>query len=126
MKLPHQSECENVEYRWFTGDVNSDLTSSTLSAVELLKMVRDYVKQETLDPLRGVGRWLAWGIAGAIALLFGAVIGLLGVLRLLQTEVFWDTDAFTFVPYFTVALVAVVLIWLSITRIQRPSLHREK
>ncbi|TRZ74207.1 MAG: hypothetical protein D4R95_01690 [Actinobacteria bacterium] len=89
-------------------------------------MVRDYVKQETLDPLRGVGRWLAWGIAGAIALLFGAVIGLLGVLRLLQAEVFSDTQYFTFVPYFIVAVVAVALIWLSITRIQRPSLHSEK
>lgn len=99
---------------------------STLSAVELFEMVRDYVKQETLDPLRGVGRWLAWGIAGAIALLFGAVIGLFGVLRLLQAEVFSDTEVFTFVPYFIVAVVAAALIGLSITRIQRPSLHREK
>ena len=89
-------------------------------------MVRAYVKQETLDPLRGVGRWLAWGAAGAIALLFGAVVGLVGVLRLLQAEVFSDTEVFTFVPYFIVAVVVVVLIWLSITRIQRPSLHREK
>ncbi len=99
---------------------------STLSAVELFEMVRDYVKQETLDPLRGVGRWLAWGTAGAIALLFGAVVGLLGVLRLLQAEVFADSQIFTFVPYFIVAVVAVILVWLSLTRIQRPSLHPEK
>ena len=98
---------------------------STLSAVELFEMVRDYVKQETLDPLRGVGRWLAWGTAGAIALLFGAVVGLLGVLRLLQAEVFADSQILTFVPYFIVAVVAVILVWLSLTRIQRPSLHPE-
>ena len=74
--------------RWFTGYVNNKRLSSlsardsSLSFVELYKMIRDYIKQETLDPLRGVGRWLAWGIVGAIALLFGAVVGLIGLLRL--------------------------------------------
>lgn len=98
---------------------------STLSAVELFEMVRDYVKQETLDPLRGVGRWLAWGIVGAIALLFGAVVGLLGLLRLLQAEVFSQQDRLTWAPYFIVVAVALVMIWVSLTRIARPSLHRE-
>ena len=98
---------------------------STLSAVELFEMVRDYVKQETLDPLRGVGRWLAWGIVGAIALLFGAVVGLLGLLRLLQGEVFSQQDRLTWAPYFIVVAVALVMIWVSLTRIARPSLHRE-
>ena len=97
---------------------------SSLSVVELCEMVRDYVKQETLDPLRGVGRWLAWGIVGAIALLFGAVVGLIGLLRLLQTEVFIQPNGFTWVPYMIVVGVALVMIWLSLTRIQRPSLHK--
>ena len=88
-------------------------------------MVRDYVKQETLDPLRGVGRWLAWGILGAIALLFGAVVGLVGLLRFLQAEVITQPDRLSWVPYFVVAVVAIGLIWLSLTRIARPSLHRE-
>ena len=98
---------------------------SSLSVVELYEMVRDYVKQETLDPLRGVGRWLAWGIVGAIALLFGAVVGLIGLLRLLQSEVFGQPNGFTWVPYMIVVGVALVMIWLSLTRIQRPSLHKE-
>ena len=98
---------------------------SSLSVVELYEMVRDYVKQETLDPLRGVGRWLAWGIVGAIALLFGAVVGLIGLLRLLQAEVFNQPNGFTWVPYMIIVGVAVVMIWLSRTRIQRPSLHKE-
>ena len=93
---------------------------SSLSVVELYEMVRDYVKQETLDPLRGVGRWLAWGIVGAIALLFGAVVGLIGLLRLLQAEVFNQPNGFTWVPYMIIVGVAVVMIWLSLTRIQRP------
>jgi len=88
-------------------------------------MVRDYVKQETLDPLRGVGRWLAWGLVGAIALLFGAVLGLVGLLRLLQAEVFYEPNGFTWVPYMIVVVSALIMIWLSLTRIQRPSLHKE-
>ena len=35
------------------------------SIPELIEFVRAYVKQETLDPLRGVGRWIAFGAAGA-------------------------------------------------------------
>jgi hypothetical protein len=117
--------------RWFTGYVKTDGLGagsplrSTLSAVELFEMVRDYVKQETLDPLRGVGRWLAWGIVGAIALLFGAVVGLVGLLRFLQAELFTQQDRLTWAPYFIVMVVALGLIWLSLTRIARPSLHRE-
>ena len=88
-------------------------------------MVRDYVKQETLDPLKGVGRWLAWGIVGAVALLFGAVTGLIGLLRLLQAEVFYQPNGFTWAPYMIVVVVAVVMVWLSLTRIARPSLHKE-
>ena len=88
-------------------------------------MVRDYVKQETLDPLRGVGRWLAWGIVGAVALLFGAVTGLIGLLRLLQAEVFYQPNGFTWAPYIIIVGVAVVMVWLSLTRIARPSLHKE-
>lgn len=88
-------------------------------------MVRDYVKQETLDPLRGVGRWLAWGIIGAVALLFGAVVGLIGLLRLLQAEVFYQPNGFTWAPYMIILAVAVVMVWISLTRIARPSLHNE-
>ena len=98
---------------------------SSLSFVELCKMVRGYIKQETLDPLRGVGRWLAWGIVGAIALLFGAVVGLVGLLRLLQAEIFDQPNGFTWAPYMIIVGVALVMIWLSLTRIARPSLHKE-
>ena len=88
-------------------------------------MIRDYVKQETLDPLRGVGRWLAWGIIGAVAIIFGAVVGLIGLLRLLQAEIFSQPNGFTWIPYLIVVVAGVAMIWLSLTRIQRPSLQRE-
>ena len=33
---------------------------------EIWGLVRDYAKQETVDPLRSIGRFLAYGLPGAI------------------------------------------------------------
>jgi hypothetical protein len=49
----------------------------------------------------------------------------IGLLRLLQAEVFDQPNGYTWVPYMIIVGVAVVMIWLSLTRIQRPSLHKE-
>jgi uncharacterized membrane protein YuzA (DUF378 family) len=53
------------------------------------------------------------------------VVGLVGLLRLLQAEIFNQQNGFTWAPYMIIAVVALVMIWLSLTRIQRPSLHKE-
>ncbi|MGD0742609.1 MAG: hypothetical protein ABSA31_04895 [Acidimicrobiales bacterium] len=53
---------------------------------ETLAVVRRYVIQETVAPLRQLGRRLVFGIAGALLIAVGAVIALVGMLRALQTE----------------------------------------
>lgn len=69
-------------------------------AREMGTMLVGYVKQETLDPLRGLGRFLALGLAGMVVTGIGLVLLVLGGLRLLQTE---TGDAFrghlSFLPY---------------------------
>ena len=69
-------------------------------AQELLQLVIGYAKQETLDPVKNLGRFVGFGLAGALLGSLGTVLLLLGGLRLLQTE---TGDAFdgrlTFVPY---------------------------
>jgi hypothetical protein len=54
--------------------------------LELRDMVITYVKQETLVPLRQLGRYIAFGIAGSLLLGLGAVLLGVGALRALQTE----------------------------------------
>ena len=51
---------------------------------ELRYLIVAYVKQETIEPIKGLGRYIAFGIAGA--LLIGTGIGFLemGFLRTLQ------------------------------------------
>ena len=92
----------------------------------LVYLVRDYAKQETLGPLKGAGRWLGYGVAGALLLGLGLALVLLGLLRLLQAE--WDRAAsgsLSWLPYLIVLVVCVVLIVLTLSRINKPSLNKE-
>ena len=54
------------------------------SGEDAFKLTVDYLKQETLEPLKGLGRFLPWGMAGSIAIAIGLLLLLVGVLRLLQ------------------------------------------
>jgi hypothetical protein len=77
---------------------------------ETVQLIIDYVKQETLDPLKGLGRFIAFGVAGSVALAIGLVILSVAFLRLLQTE---TGTAFagnlSWVPYL-ICTVAVLLV----------------
>jgi hypothetical protein len=54
--------------------------------LELRDLVITYLKQETLVPLRQLGRYIGFGIAGSLLLGLGAVLLGVGGLRALQTE----------------------------------------
>ena len=54
---------------------------------DLTKLVIAYVKQETVEPIKGLKRFVVWGLAGSLAMSVGCIILCLGVLRLLQDEV---------------------------------------
>jgi Putative Actinobacterial Holin-X, holin superfamily III len=53
---------------------------------DTLRLITDYVKQETLGPLKGLGRFVVFGVAGSLCLAVGLVILAVGLLRLLQGE----------------------------------------
>jgi uncharacterized BrkB/YihY/UPF0761 family membrane protein len=53
---------------------------------ELYRLLRRYVIQETVTPIRTIGRTLLFGCVAATLLGIGTVLLLLGVLRVLQTE----------------------------------------
>jgi len=67
---------------------------------ELRVLVVEYAKQETLEPLKGLGRYVAWGIAGALLLGTGVVFLAIGALRALQDETYPHlTGNWSWVPY---------------------------
>jgi hypothetical protein len=91
---------------------------------DVVDTLKAYVRQEVVGPLSGVGRWIAYGAAGAVMLGLGLVIVLVGLLRLLQTE--WDrsaTGALTWLSYLIVFIVAVLLLALTVSRIRKSTLN---
>lgn len=53
---------------------------------DLVDLVVGYAKQETLGPLKGVGRFVGFGLVGSSLLAVGVALMLLAGLRALQTE----------------------------------------
>jgi hypothetical protein len=93
---------------------------------EVVDMVTTYAKQETLGPLKGAGKWLAMGTAGAALLGLGLSLVVLGVLRLIQTE--WDRSAegsLSWLAYLIAFVVCAAFIVLALSRINRDSLNKE-
>ena len=89
-------------------------------ASELFELTKSYARQETVDPLKGVGRYLAFGVAGALALGIGVILLMLAGLRALQTETGSSfTGNWSWLPYLIVLVVATALIGLAISRIKQ-------
>ncbi len=93
-----------------TGDVVTDLWNLT----------RDYAKQETIDPLKAIGTFLAYGVPGALLLGLGGFFFSLGVLRLLQEETGAHlTGSWSWVPYLVTFAVDVLVIAILVVAIKR-------
>jgi hypothetical protein len=86
---------------------------------DAFQLTVDYLKQEVVEPLRGLGRFLYMGIAGSFFLAFGLLLILLGVLRLLQTETGTAlTGDWSWVPYAVVVVLGIGIIAVAAWRIQ--------
>lgn len=92
---------------------------------DVVDSVKQYAKQETVEPLRGALRWLAFGIAGALAIGLGLTLVVVGVLRLSQDLLAKQLDgAWSFVHYVIAAVFSVILVVLALSRVQKKSLSR--
>jgi hypothetical protein len=84
-------------------------------ATELKDLVVAYAKQETVDPLKTLKRYLAFGISGALMIGTGLCFGLLALLRGLQEiETFNDPlevdgGTWSWAPYAITAAVGTLL-----------------
>jgi hypothetical protein len=83
--------------------------------LELKDLLVTYVKQETVLPLKQLGRYLAFGIAGSLLLGTGVMLLALGCLRLLQTETGTTfTGDWSWVPYvivFAGLMIGAAIVW---------------
>jgi hypothetical protein len=99
-------------------------SSVTDTVRELRKLLVSYAKQETIDPLRNLGRYLAFGLGGMALIALGVFLLGMAVLRAMQSMTgdlfsgFWS-----WVPYLVVVLAFAGVIGLSISRISRELDH---
>jgi hypothetical protein len=79
-------------------------------AKELVDLVIAYAKQETLEPLKGLGKKAALGLGGALLLGVGGVFVSMGALRAMQTETEWfEEHNATYLPYIATVVLLLIL-----------------
>lgn len=95
-------------------DLKKGAASPKESANEVWTLVRDYAKQETVDPLKGLGSFLKYGLAGALLLGIAAIELAIALMRLLQAEAPGVFDGrLSFLPYLiTLVVTGLVLLWV--------------
>ena len=94
-----------------------------MGPADFFELVKAYAKQETVEPLRGAGRWVGLGVAGSFLLMIGGVSLTLAMLRVLQEETGSSlTGNLSWIPYLATLGAAMVVIALLVWRITKRSL----
>jgi len=89
---------------------------------ELKDMVVGYAKQETIDPLKSIGKFLALGIPGSLLLGLGGFFLGLGIMRLLQEETGEHlTGSWDWVPYVAALAALSLAVLVLVAAIKRAS-----
>jgi len=85
--------------------------------LELKDLCIAYVRQETVVPLKQLGKYLAFGIVGSLLMGVGVLLLALGGLRLLQEETGTTfTGDWSWVPYmivFVALMIGAGIVWLA-------------
>jgi hypothetical protein len=82
----------------------------TGDARELVDLVIAYAKQETLEPLKGLGKNAALGLGGAVLLGIGGLFCSISALRAMQSETdFFERHNLSYVPYLLTVVILVAL-----------------
>lgn len=84
---------------------------------EIRSIAVRYVKDETLQPVKEMGRFAAYGALGSLFIGFGTVLMLLGALRYLQWQFRVLDGSLSWIPYLIVAALAAIVIVLTGWRI---------
>lgn len=99
--------------------------SSVDRVADVVETVKQYARQETVEPIRGAARWVAVGTVASLCLGVAMLYAALAVLRLSQDLGGSALDgSWSFLHYLVTAVVLAVLVKVTISRIGRTSLAR--
>lgn len=90
---------------------------------ELVDLVIAYARQETIEPLRGAGRWILWGLASMILVSLGMVLFALGLLRAVQDLAGETLDgSLSFVPYTIGVVFSAIVVIVALSQVRKTRL----
>ncbi len=105
----------------------SDDKSLPAHATELWELVVAYLKQETVGPIKELGRFVGMGVAGSLLLAVGLPLIVLGTLRAVQSETGESlTGNLTWIPYFAAIGISAVFAGLAVYGMSRTKNRRAK
>jgi hypothetical protein len=85
---------------------------------ELWELIVAYAKQETVEPLKALGRFVGYGVAGAACLSLGAILIGVGALRAIRTQTHEHLEGdLSWVPYLAVVVLCLIFAALAVSRI---------
>ncbi len=85
---------------------------------DIVQTAKAYVKQETIDPLKSIGRYVAYGTIGAVSLGIGTLLGMLALLRFLQ---YYMHGAMSWAPYLLTVVAGLLVAGLAVSRARAKS-----
>ena len=102
-------------------DIERSTSGDSVEIGQVIDLVKEYAQQETLGPIKGAGRFLAAGAAGAVLIGMGGVYLVLGLLRMIQNEY---GDSFTskwmaLLPYLIALIASLAVMGLAAWRISK-------
>ena len=88
---------------------------------ELKELIIAYFKQETIDPLKGLVRYVAFGLLGALLMGTGICFLAIGGLRALQTETGTTfTGNWSWAPYGLTIVALLIIAFVALLRARSP------
>ncbi len=94
---------------------------------ELKELTISYAKQETIDSIKGLGRFIAFGVGGSVLIGVGVILLALAGLRALQTETSTTfTGNWSWAPYVFALAILLALAGLAAYAIGRETRRRQK
>jgi len=84
---------------------------------EIKALALRYIKEETIQPIKEMGRFVLWGVLGSLLVGFGYLFLLFGALRFLQHQFKVLDGTLSWIPYLIVVALAALVIALTLWRI---------
>lgn len=84
---------------------------------EIKSLAFRYIKEETIQPLKEMGRFVVWGALGSLLVGLGFFLLLVGALRFLQEQFKVLDGTLSWIPYLVVVVLAALIIGFTLWRI---------